>query len=106
MEQSSIQSDFVLANGLRLHYLEQAPIDESLTEAPIIVFLHGFPEHAGVWRSQLAFFSKTHRAIALDLPGYNLSQAPDSLAEFSVPNLAWRGWLALVSAAGVQFRPQ
>ncbi len=87
MEQSSIRSNFVLANGLRLHYLEQAPIDESLTEAPIIVFLHGFPEHAGVWRSQLAFFSKTHRAIALDLPGYNLSQAPDSLAEYSVPNL-------------------
>lgn len=87
MEQSSIESKFVLANGLRLHYLEQAPCTESLTEAPTIIFLHGFPEHAGVWRSQLAFFSNSHRAIAVDLPGYNLSDAPDSMDGFSVPNL-------------------
>ncbi|MDM7860508.1 alpha/beta hydrolase [Alteromonas sp. ASW11-36] len=85
-EHSDIQSCYVQAKGLRLHYLMRSPISTE-TQTPTLIFLHGFPEYSGVWHHQLDFFGQIARAIALDLPGYNRSEGPGALAEFSVPNL-------------------
>jgi pimeloyl-ACP methyl ester carboxylesterase len=84
-----ISSCYQDVNGLRLHYLLAQPQTSSKNQSLIktLVFLHGFPEHCGVWRRQLAFFGDEYRALALDLPGYNLSQGLDSLDGYSVPNL-------------------
>ena len=81
-------SAYIQIKNLRLHYLSsQSQLSSLKQPLQTIVFLHGFPEHSGVWRKQLSYFGNDFRAIALDLPGYNLSQAPSSLHEFSVPNL-------------------
>ncbi|WP_164078410.1 alpha/beta fold hydrolase [Alteromonas facilis] len=83
----SVRSCYVSVKGLRLHYLMQAPTCSGSDDVPTIIFLHGFPEYSGVWQSQLAYFGTKYRAIALDLPGYNLSQGPETLDGYAVPNL-------------------
>lgn len=40
---------------------------------PPLVFLHGIGGSAASWRWQLNEFSRTHRAIAWDMPGYGVS---------------------------------
>lgn len=47
-------------------------------EAAPIIFLHGVGSDKSVWRSQLAHFGKTRRAVAFDFPGYGESDpAPE-----------------------------
>lgn len=47
-------------------------------EAAPIIFLHGVGSDKSVWRSQLAHFGMTRRAVAFDYPGYGDSDpAPE-----------------------------
>ena len=81
-------SSFIQVHNLRLHYLISQPQASGAKLPPkTMVFLHGFPEHSGVWEKQLTYFADNYTVIALDLPGYNLSQAPTSIKQFSVPHL-------------------
>jgi pimeloyl-ACP methyl ester carboxylesterase len=65
-------------NGVRLHYVEQG-------KGPLILFLHGFPEFWYAWKDLLPNFAKDHKAVALDMRGYNLSSKPESLDAYRVP---------------------
>lgn len=68
-------------NGdVRLHYA-------SLGEGPLIVFLHGFPDHWLTWWRQMEVLSQTHRCVALDLRGYNLSDRPEALSAYEPAKL-------------------
>jgi pimeloyl-ACP methyl ester carboxylesterase len=58
-----------LPNGMRLHYAAAGT-------GPLILFVHGFPEFWYAWKDQLDAFSSDHRAVALDMRGYNLSSKP------------------------------
>ena len=59
-----------VTNGVRLHYVEQG-------EGPLILLLHGFPEHWYSWRHQIGPLAEAgFRVVAPDLRGYNLSQKP------------------------------
>jgi pimeloyl-ACP methyl ester carboxylesterase len=60
---------YATVNNIRLHYVTAG-------DGPVILFVHGFPEFWYAWRDQLKEFSRTHRAVALDLRGYNLSDKP------------------------------
>ena len=62
-------SHYTEANNLRLHYLEAG-------EGDPILLIHGFPTSSHLYRNILPELAKTHRAIALDLPGYGLSDKP------------------------------
>jgi haloalkane dehalogenase len=62
-------SHYTEVNDLRLHYLEAG-------EGDPILLLHGFPTSSHLYRNILPELAKTHRAIALDLPGYGLSDKP------------------------------
>ena len=66
-------SHYIEANSLRLHYLEAGTPDPN---TPPILLLHGFPTSSHLYRNILPHLAKTHRAIALDLPGYGLSDKP------------------------------
>jgi len=66
-------SHYTQANSLRLHYLESGTPDPNV---PPILLLHGFPTSSHLYRIILPELGKTHRAIALDLPGYGLSDKP------------------------------
>jgi pimeloyl-ACP methyl ester carboxylesterase len=64
-------------NGVRLHYVSEG------TGEPIL-FLHGFPEFWYAWKRQLAEFGRDHRAIAVDLRGYNLSSKPADVDQYRI----------------------
>jgi pimeloyl-ACP methyl ester carboxylesterase len=72
-----IRHGFASANGLKLHYAAAGSSD-----APVLLFLHGFPEFWYAWRHQLAELSETYLCVAPDLPGYNLSSKPAEVARY------------------------
>jgi pimeloyl-ACP methyl ester carboxylesterase len=45
---------------------------------PPIVFIHGLSSYLSFWEYQIPYFAKTHRVLALDLPGYGASGRPDA----------------------------
>ncbi|MFO0969866.1 MAG: alpha/beta hydrolase [Gemmataceae bacterium] len=66
----TLRHGFVTANGVRLHYVEAGA-------GPPVLLLHGFPEFWYSWRRQIpALAGAGLRPIALDLRGYNQSDAP------------------------------
>ncbi|RME48970.1 MAG: alpha/beta hydrolase, partial [Caldilineae bacterium] len=67
-------------NGLRLHYV-------CAGEGELILFAHGFPEFWYAWRRQLQEFGRDHRAVALDMRGYNLSDKPTAVDQYRVKYL-------------------
>lgn len=72
---------FVRANGVTFHVAEAGPED-----APLVIFLHGFPDYFASWRFQLAGLADRYRLVAPDLRGYNLSDKP--AAGYDVATLA------------------
>jgi epoxide hydrolase 4 len=69
-----------LPNGMRLHYV-------SAGTGPLILFVHGFPELWYEWTDQLEAFSRDHRAVALDMRGYNLSAKPGEVKAYRAKHL-------------------
>ena len=65
---------FVVANGLRLHYL-----DWGGSAGPVVVLLHGFAQTCHSWDFTALGLSDRFHIIALDLRGHGDSQwAPDA----------------------------
>ncbi len=52
-----------------------------------VVFVHGFPDFWWTWREQMAAIAPTHRAVAMDQRGYNLSDKPAGDAAYAMPEL-------------------
>ena len=77
----AIQHGYAQVNGVRLHYAEAG-------RGEPILFVHGFPEFWYAWKDQLQAFGRDHRAVALDMRGYNLSSKPESLDGYRLPRLA------------------
>jgi pimeloyl-ACP methyl ester carboxylesterase len=60
---------YLKTNGIRLHYVTAGA-------GPLVLLLHGYPEFWYSYRYQLPTLAQSHRAVALDLRGYNLSDRP------------------------------
>lgn len=73
---------FAPVNGIRLHC-----VAEGAADAPLMLFIHGFPEFWYAWNTQLEEFGKDHRAVAFDLRGHNLSDKPEGIAAYRVKPL-------------------
>ena len=70
----------VEANGLTFHYLEAG-------EGPIVLALHGFPDHARSYRHQLTALAEAgYRVIAPYTRGYAPTEIPEG-GYFGVPAL-------------------
>lgn len=69
------------SDGVRLHAVACGHA------RPLLLFLHGFPECWAAWHRQLLEFGRDHRAVALDLRGYNLSDKPRATASYALPRL-------------------
>lgn len=112
-----MRSNFVTANGIRIHYLEAG-------EGPLVVMLHGFPESWHSWRHQLtALADAGYRAVAPDLRGYGQTERPEALEAFDIFQLTGdvvglvnalgeqsavivgHDWGALITAYAALFRP-
>jgi len=72
----------VLASGIELDVVDMGPRD-----APVLIFLHGFPESHRTWRHQIAHFSDRFRCIAPDQRGYRGSSKPQDVASYTPDKL-------------------
>ena len=84
-----------LSTGVELDTVDIGPRD-----APVLIFLHGFPESHRTWRHQLAEFSKDFRCIAPDQRGYRHSSKPEGVENYSFDKIA-ADVFALADALGV-----
>jgi pimeloyl-ACP methyl ester carboxylesterase len=55
--------------------------------APLLVFLHGFPEAAFVWDEMLEHFSDRYRCVAPNLRGFGPSSSPKEAEAYRVKHL-------------------
>lgn len=83
---SSIVGEFQFAtasvNGVDLHY---ATCGDS--NAPLMLFLHGFPEYWAGWKDVMPHFAGTHFCVAPDQRGYNLSSKPGGVDSYAPKHL-------------------
>jgi pimeloyl-ACP methyl ester carboxylesterase len=75
-----IEHAYAEVNSVRLHYAAAG-------SGKLIVFLHGFPEFWYMWKEQLEEFGQDHRAVALDMRGYNLSSKPAEVNAYRIEHL-------------------
>jgi pimeloyl-ACP methyl ester carboxylesterase len=60
----------VTVNGTELHYRDSG------TSKDVVLLLHAFPLHGGMWSRQIAALEKRHRVIAPDYRGLGKSGVP------------------------------
>ena len=85
-----------LANGIELDTVDVGPRD-----APVLMFLHGFPENHRTWRHQIAYFADRFRCIAPDQRGYRGSSKPQEVEAYAPDKLIGDIFL-LADALGVE----
>ena len=69
MVDTNISSEFVEVDGVKLHYLDGGSGEP-------VVFLHGWPTSAYLWRDIVGPIAEHNRILALDLPGFGKSDKP------------------------------
>jgi pimeloyl-ACP methyl ester carboxylesterase len=71
------------ANGLRFRAMVDGPAGGEM-----FILLHGFPEGAESWTKQVDALAKAgHLAVAPDLRGYGLSDAPEGVENYAIDHL-------------------
>lgn len=71
---------YVEVDNIRMHYV-------SAGSGPLVLLLHGFPEFWYSWRHQIPVLSQKFRVIAPDLRGYNKTDRPTRVEDYSASNL-------------------
>ncbi len=66
--------------GVRIHYKEMG-------SGPLMLFIHGFPDFWYTWRRQMEALSGQYHTVAMDLRGYNLSDAPEGVDNYYYDSL-------------------
>lgn len=79
--EGSVRHGYAQVGGVRLHYAERGEGDD------LIIFLHGFPECWYSWRHQLKTLGERYHVVAPDLRGYNLSDKPPRVEDYSMDKL-------------------
>ena len=76
-----IRHQTIETNGIRMHVAEAG-------EGPAVLLCHGFPEAWHSWRHQMAALAEAgYRAIAPDMRGYGETEAPASVADYTLLHL-------------------
>ena len=79
------------SNGVKIHYA-------ALGQGKLVVMIHGFPDFWYSWRHQMRALSQAgYRVVAVDQRGYNLSDRPPGVENYSMRLLV--GDIAAVIAA-------
>ena len=91
----TLDSGYVSANGVRLHYLRSGG------DKPPLVLAHGFSDSAACWASLIPALRDDYDVVAYDARGHGLSEAPEFgyQTDSRVADL-----LGLVAALGLALR--
>jgi epoxide hydrolase 4 len=92
------EEGYAEVNGVRLHYA-------SVGQGPLVLFLHGYPSFWYQWKDQMLELGRDHRAVGLDMRGYNLSSRPQGLEPYTMPHLVEdvRQFVEKVNGVGRKF---
>jgi pimeloyl-ACP methyl ester carboxylesterase len=89
--QAAPEDRYATNDGVKIHYVADG-------KGPLVVLIHGFPDYWATWKPLMAELNKAgYRTAALDTRGYNLSDKPQGVAAYAMPNLI--GDVAAVIAA-------
>lgn len=78
---NEIKFDYAQIGAVNLHY---ATAGEGET---LVILLHGFPEFWYSWRHQIQALSDDYTVVAPDMRGYNLSDKPPNVEDYSIDKL-------------------
>ncbi len=82
---------------VRLHCAEAGP-----SNGPVVLLLHGFPEHWVTWRKQIPALAEAgFHVVAPDMRGYGSSDRPEGVSEYRIEKLA-ADVAGLIDALGVR----
>lgn len=76
-----------LANGIELDVVDTGQPEGVIAPAPVLIFLHGFPESHRTWRHQIAHLQGHFRCIAPDQRGYRGSSKPQDVDSYTPDKL-------------------
>jgi pimeloyl-ACP methyl ester carboxylesterase len=65
-------------NGTELHYRDSG------TSKDVVLLLHAFPLHSGMWSRQIAALEKRHRVVAPDYRGLGKSAVPPEVSSLDL----------------------
>jgi pimeloyl-ACP methyl ester carboxylesterase len=78
-----MQTQILSCNGIDIHIRSMGD-----RQAPLILFLHGFPEYSWSWLPLLQVFARRFFTVAPDQRGYGLSAKPKSIDAYRLHCLA------------------
>jgi pimeloyl-ACP methyl ester carboxylesterase len=78
----AFQDHYATNAGVKIHYVTAGDANK-----PLVVMIHGFPDYWYTWRNLMAELAPQYRVVAIDTRGYNLSDKPDGVAAYAMPNL-------------------
>ena len=90
------QQRVTLANGIELDVVDTGPRD-----APVLLFLHGFPDSHRTWRHQIAHLADRFRCVVPDQRGYRGSSKPLGVENYTSDKLIGDVFL-LAHALGIE----
>ncbi|MDA7771966.1 alpha/beta fold hydrolase [Pseudomonadales bacterium] len=65
------------------------PVKGEVSHYPVILCVHGWPEHSHSWRHQVKFFVNHGYTVAtMDVRGYGNSSKPDHVGGYTLESLA------------------
>jgi pimeloyl-ACP methyl ester carboxylesterase len=76
------EEGFVDSGGVKIHY-----VSLGRSQDPLLVLIHGFPDFWYSWRAQMPALAKRFHVVAIDQRGYNLSDQPEGVANYTVDKL-------------------
>ena len=79
-----VEDHYATHDGIKIHYVTTGA---ARGERPLVVMIHGFPDFWYSWRHQMEALAPHYRVAAMDQRGYNLSDQPNGVAAYAMPNL-------------------
>src|SRR5205807_7434651 len=74
------EDGFADSGGVKIHYVTSG-------KGPLVIMLHGFPDFWYTWRDQMPALAKHFQVVAIDLRGYNKSDQPTGVENYTVDKL-------------------
>lgn len=75
-----VQDGYVDNDSVTIHYV-------TIGSGPLMIMIHGFPEFWYSWRHQMSALAEQFQVVAVDLPGYNLSDKPAGVEQYKMRHL-------------------
>ncbi|MHA2497516.1 MAG: alpha/beta fold hydrolase, partial [Candidatus Hodarchaeales archaeon] len=71
-----MKHNYLDVGDIKLHYVESG-------SGELVILLHGFPDFWYSWRHQIPALAKSFRVVAPDLRGYNKSDKPEGVENYT-----------------------